>query len=46
MDYTPGIFEMDMSKMNPNNHNHCLTTLANQLSLYRRCTARCRWRLT
>lgn len=34
MDYTPGIFEMDMSKMNPNNHNHCLTTLANQLSLY------------
>ncbi len=34
MDYTPGIFEMDMSRMNPNNHNHCLTTLANQLSLY------------
>lgn len=34
MDYTPGIFEMDMSKMNPNNHHHCNTTLCNQLSLY------------
>lgn len=34
MDYTPGIFEMDMSKMNPYNDHHCLTTLANQLSLY------------
>ena len=34
MDYTPGIFEMDMQKMNPNNHNRCLTTLCNQLSLY------------
>lgn len=34
MDYTPGIFEMNMSKMNPNNHHHCNTTLCNQLSLY------------
>ena len=34
MDYTPGIFEMDMSKMNPKNSNHCLTTLCNQLALY------------
>lgn len=34
MDYTPGVFEMDMSKINPNNHNRCLTTLCNQLSLY------------
>ena len=34
MDYTPGIFEMDMSKMSPNNPNHCNTTLCNQLSLY------------
>lgn len=34
MDYTPGIFEMDMSKMNPNNHHWCNTTIANQLSLY------------
>lgn len=34
MDYTPGVFEMDMSKINPNNKNHCLTTLCNQLSLY------------
>ena len=34
MDYTPGIFEMDMSKMSPNNSNHCNTTLCNQLALY------------
>lgn len=34
MDYTPGIFEMDMSKLNPWNPHHCLTTIANQLSLY------------
>lgn len=34
MDYTPGIFEMDMSKMNPNNNHHCNTTICNQLSLY------------
>lgn len=34
MDYTPGIFEMDISKMNPNNNSHVNTTLANQLALY------------
>ena len=34
MDYTPGIFEMDISKMNPNNHSHVNSTLANQLALY------------
>jgi len=34
MDYTPGIFEMDVSKVNPNNHSHCNFTLANQLALY------------
>ena len=34
MDYTPGIFEMDISKINPNNNSHVNTTLANQLGLY------------
>ena len=34
MDYTPGIFEMDISKVNPNNNSHVNTTLANQLGLY------------
>lgn len=34
MDYTPGIFEMDISKLNPNNKSHCNSTLANQLALY------------
>ena len=34
MDYTPGIFEMDMSKNNPNNPNHVNSTLARQLALY------------
>src|SRR6478752_314060 len=34
MDYTPGIFEMDISKINPANHSHCNSTLANQLALY------------
>lgn len=34
MDYTPGIFEMDMSKVNPNNHSHVKATLCNQLALY------------
>ena len=34
MDYTPGIFEMDMEKMNPNNKNHVNSTLARQLALY------------
>ena len=34
MDYTPGIFEMNISKLNPNNDSHVNTTLANQLGLY------------
>ncbi|GAB6012706.1 glycoside hydrolase family 97 protein [Viscerimonas tarda] len=34
MDYTPGIFEMDVEKMNPNNHSHVNATIANQLALY------------
>ncbi|MFI0430630.1 glycoside hydrolase family 97 protein [Mariniflexile sp. HMF6888] len=34
MDYTPGIFEMDISKLNPNNDSHVNSTLANQLALY------------
>lgn len=34
MDYTPGIFEMDISKYNPDNHSHVNTTLCNQLALY------------
>lgn len=34
MDYTPGIFEMDMNKLNPNSHSHVNSTLARQLALY------------
>lgn len=34
MDYTPGIFVMDISKLNPDNHSHVNSTLANQLALY------------
>lgn len=34
MDYTPGIFEMDISKLNPDNNSHVNSTLANQLALY------------
>lgn len=34
MDYTPGIFEMDMSKVNPNSTSHVNSTLARQLALY------------
>lgn len=34
MDYTPGIFEMDISKVNPNNKSWVNSTLANQLALY------------
>ena len=34
MDYTPGIFEMDLSKINPGNHSHVNSTIANQLALY------------
>ncbi|PRZ26497.1 glycoside hydrolase family 97 protein [Flavobacterium granuli] len=34
MDYTPGIFEMDMTKLNPDNKSHVNSTIANQLALY------------
>ena len=34
MDYTPGIFETDMSKLNPNEHGFMRMTLANQLGIY------------
>lgn len=34
MDYTPGIFCMDVSKLNPENHGHVNATLCSQLALY------------
>ena len=34
MDFTPGIFEMDRSKVSPNNTEHKRATIANQLALY------------
>ena len=34
MDFTPGIFEMSVSKYNPENNSHINSTLANQLALY------------
>lgn len=34
MDYTPGIFEMDISRINPENHSRVNATLCNQLALY------------
>lgn len=34
MDYTPGIFCMDVSKLNTENHGHVNATLCNQLALY------------
>jgi len=34
MDYTPGVFEMDMTKRNPNNGSQVRSTLARQLALY------------
>ncbi len=34
MDFTPGIFMMDIEKMNPDNHSHVNSTIANQLALY------------
>jgi alpha-glucosidase len=34
MDYTPGIFEMDIQKINPGNTSHVNATIANQLALY------------
>ena len=34
MDYTPGLFEMDINKINPSNHSRALCTIANQLGIY------------
>jgi alpha-glucosidase len=34
MDYTPGLFEMDCSKLCPTNDSHVRSTLARQLALY------------
>lgn len=34
MDYTPGIFETDIAKLNPNNHSHANCTMSNQLGIY------------
>ena len=34
MDYTPGVFETDISVYNPNNDSYAHTTLARQLALY------------
>lgn len=34
MDYTPGIFVMDVAELNPGNNSHVNSTLANQLALY------------
>ncbi len=34
MDFTPGIFKMDLSTFAPNNHNKKRATIANQLALY------------
>ena len=34
MDYTPGIFETDMTKLNPDNKNQIKATIANQLGTY------------
>ena len=42
MDYTPGIFCLDMSKVNPLNHSHIKSTLARRSHSTSRCTVRCR----
>ncbi len=34
MDYTPGIFEMDIAKFSPTNDSHVNATICNQLALY------------
>ena len=34
MDYTPGIFEMDITKLNPNNKSNIKSTNCGQLALY------------
>lgn len=45
MDYTPGVFEMDMNKLNPNSHAHVNSTLARQLALYVTMYSLCKWQL-
>jgi hypothetical protein len=42
MDYTLN-FEMDLSKLNPDNHSHVNSTIANQLALYVTMYSRCKW---
>jgi alpha-glucosidase len=34
MDYTPGIFEMDLNKISPTNYSHVNATICNQLGIY------------
>ena len=34
MDYTPGIFEMDLAKFSPEKQTHVLSTICGQLALY------------
>lgn len=34
MDFTPGIFELDLSKINPGRHEKMKATITNQLALY------------
>lgn len=34
LDYTPGLFETDISKYNPKNNSHVNSTICNQLALY------------
>ena len=34
MDYTPGVFVMDIAKINPENPSYCNSTICNQLALY------------
>ena len=34
MDYTPGLFEMNLENINPDNHARVMATICNQLALY------------
>ena len=43
MDYTPGIFVMDLQQMSPDNKSHVRSTLARQLALYVTLYAPCKW---
>jgi hypothetical protein len=38
-------FEMDLSKLNPNNNSHVNSTIAKPLHYMLRCTVRCKWQL-